>query len=158
MVAVSGDRHLRPDPDGRLRGSPSTLANVLVSATADSARSIAGQHLLHLLVNLLARQFGVVRTVLLDIEDCPVQPGVFLSPRFDEGTLVAALIALGGAVGDGEITARVADATIPTSVVCVGCDIDPRTFGVPGIAITGQGWTAYARTDGAIALIDGESD
>ena len=78
---MSGDRHLRPDPDGRLAGSPPQLATVLVKAERAYAASVAGQHLLQMVVNLLARQFGVVSTILLDLDDVSVHPNVFLQPR-----------------------------------------------------------------------------
>ena len=150
---MSGDRHLRPDPDGRLRGSPATLATVLVKSAPGYAHSVAGQQLLQMLVDLLARQFGVIGTVLLDVDDSAVHPGVFLRPRIDEGSLVSALVRLSDAVGDGLVTTRIAEDTSATAVVCVGSCLDPTTFGVPGIAIAGHGWRALARTTGPIAAL-----
>jgi hypothetical protein len=150
---MSGDRHLRQDPDGRLLGSPPSLATVLVTTEPEYARSVAGQHLLQTLINLLARQFGVVRTVLLDVGDCPVHPGVFLTPPINSGTLVAALITLGEAVGNGLITTRGADGTPATSVVCVGSGLDPTQFEIPGAAVAGHSWRALARTIGPIGAL-----
>lgn len=155
---MSGDRHLRPDPDGRLRGSPANLATVLVTAAPSYSSTVAGQHLLQGLVNLLARQFGVVQSVLLDVEDSPVHPQIFLRPRLDGGGLTSALVGLGQAVG-GELveTRRADEQTAETVVVCVGDGLNPARFGVPGIAITGEGWRASARTTRQVEALSGGS-
>src|ERR1700678_587707 len=145
---MSGDRHLRPDPDGRLPGSPAKMATVLVRAAPTYARTLSGQQLLQCLTNLLARQYGVVASVLLDVDDCALHPGVFLCPRIDVGTLLSALVAQGDAVGGGLTTTRTWDGTTPTSIVYVGTGLDPSTAEIPGITVVGYGWTALARTTG----------
>ncbi len=147
---MSGDRHLRPDPEGRLRGGPPNLATVLVRAAPDYARSLPGQQLLHALVNLLARQYGVVETILLDVDDCAVHPAAFVPPHTADLTLVAALLALGQAVGDGLTVTRPWDATPPTCLISVGSGLDPTVLGVPGIAVAGCGWRAWSRSTGPL--------
>lgn len=150
---MEGDRHLRPDPDGRIGGSPASLATVLVKAERKYASTPAGQHLLQLLVNLLARQFGVVREILLELEECDLHEDVILSPRIASGTLLAGLLALGEAAG-GKLTAtRVSDGTTPTVVVFVGDNSDPTSLAVPAIAVAGHGWRAKASTTGGLREI-----
>lgn len=154
---MSGDRHLRPDPDGRIGGSPPTLATVLVKADAEYARSHAGQHLLQMLVNLLARQFGVVYEVLLDVPDAPLRAGVVLVPRIDAGSLPDALLALGALVGAGLTQTRLVDGSTPSVVVCVGGNLNPDDIAVPGIAVWGSGWRMRARTDGTCESTEADS-
>lgn len=61
------DRHFRPDPQGVFAGAISNAkGRVLVRIGQDMGRSIAGQHLTWMLVNLLCRQFRVVREIILD--------------------------------------------------------------------------------------------
>lgn len=109
-------------------------------------RSIAGQHLVHLLVNLLARQHGVVKHVMLRVIHAQLHAGVILSPRIDGGTLEEGLVQLGVAVGAGSTTTHRANETAPTVVVYVGPGLDPRSFSLPGIAVTGYGWHSNAST------------
>ena len=154
---MSGDRHLRPDPEGRVGGSPPTLATVMIKTNAAHARSRAGQHLLQLLVNLLARQFGVVRDVLLDVPDVPLYAGVILVPRVNDGSLRDGLLRLGSTAGAGITRTRVLDASAPTVVVCVGTDLDPADLTVPAIAIWGSGWRMSARTYETCERLEGDS-
>lgn len=154
---MDGDRHLRPDPHGRIGGSPDLLATVLVKAAGTYACSTAGQHLLQLLVNLLARQFGVVREILLEIDECDLQEDVILSPRIAMGTLLAGLLALGEAAGGTLTTTRVADGTIPTVIVCVGDKFEPTSNELPTIAVLGHGWRASASTTGSLPGISAMS-
>jgi hypothetical protein len=150
---MEGDRHLRPDPDGRIGGSPASLATVLIKVQMKYASSSAGQHLLQLLVNLLARQFGVVREILLELDECDLHEDVILYPRIATGTLLAGLMALGEAVGGKLTTTRVADGTISTVVVFVGDNLDPTSLALPAIAVTGHGWRAKASTRGSLREI-----
>lgn len=71
------DRHLRPDPLGVLiEGAATKFGVVRVSISAAMASSRGGQHLAWMLVNLLARQFKVVREILLDVPGVPTLDAV----------------------------------------------------------------------------------
>ena len=143
---MSGDRHLRPDPDGRLGGSPAELATILVKVDESCAASAAGQHLLQMLVNLLARNYGVVARILLDIPDTEVHPNVFLQPRL-AGSLRSALLELGQMIGNDQVATQPAsDGPQPTALILVGVDTDPAGSTIPAIAVTANGWKAIART------------
>jgi len=155
---MSGDRHLRSDPDGRLGGSPAKLATVLVKASPDYARSVAGQHLLQLLINLLARQFGVVREILLEVPDCDLHDQVVLSPRIGAGSLLSSLITLGRVVGADITATRLADGRSATAVVYVGGGLIPEVNQCPAIAVYGHRWRAIASTVGALDCSSAKSD
>lgn len=71
------DRHFRSDPQGVLPdGTETRPGTVCVSVSADMANSLGGQHLVWMLINLLCRQFKVVREVVLDVPTAPLQAGV----------------------------------------------------------------------------------
>jgi hypothetical protein len=123
----------------------------LVKATSPYAGTVAGQHLLQLLVNLLARQFGVVREILLEVPDCEIHRGVFLAPRITEGRLLAALLFLGDSIGGDLTITRVADGSPATVVICVGRSADRIDVGVPSIVVAGHQWTASVSTSGSTA-------
>lgn len=67
------DRHFRPDPQGVLAPKgEGKCGRVLVTVTQTLAGTPAGQHLAWMLVNQLARQFGVVAEIALDIANAPL--------------------------------------------------------------------------------------
>lgn len=71
------NRHLRPDPQGVLPEAGQTRpGSVCVRMSAAMANSRAGQHAVWMLVNLLCRQFKVVRAIVLDVPEVPLQTGV----------------------------------------------------------------------------------
>ena len=78
MSLPSGDRHLRREPTGRIARRPGALATIGVMADDTFAATVAGQHLLLMLVNLLARQFGVVGTIAVNV------PNVALDDWWDQ--------------------------------------------------------------------------
>lgn len=148
---MSGDRHLRRDPEGRLpTGGPDRLATVLVTASLPYAATVAGQHLLQLLVGLLARQYQVIGEILLDIPDCDLHPRVCLAPPISGGSLRSALLASGSAIGGNLVRTSMNDGQLPSVVIAVGEGIDPRSFGAPSIAIWGHGWETRASTERAL--------
>jgi hypothetical protein len=155
---VSGDRHLRPDPEGRLAGSPPQLATVLVRADRRYAETVAGQHLLQMLVNLLARQFGIVSRLLLELDEVPLHPDVFLQPRISAGGLRSALLALGEAIG-GTLTSTepTSENARPTAIIQVGGESDPSGTAIPTLAVTACGWRAWARTNAPLSRIKSTS-
>src|ERR1051326_7826243 len=82
---ADGNRHLGA-LDGRFVDR-ATAGSVTVRAGESVARSIAGQHLLWMLTNLLARQDGVVDEVVLALPEVPAIPDAMLLPtatRLDE--------------------------------------------------------------------------
>lgn len=76
-LSVLADRHMRQDPSGYLASADHVQAGtVRVVVQPDIASTYAGQHMAWLLVNLLARQFQVVRYIVIDAPDVPVLEGV----------------------------------------------------------------------------------
>lgn len=70
------DRHLRLDPQGVLVDAAYLKSGVVLLRAGSHAASVATQHLLWMLVSLLARQFKVVTEVILDVPDVPLRDGV----------------------------------------------------------------------------------
>jgi hypothetical protein len=93
---------MRPDGDGRLKTLRSGPRSVLVSADARYAASHAGQHLLQMTVNLLARQYEVIDKIILDVPNIDSVDGVFIPRRSPIG-LRSELVALGKAIAGPEI-------------------------------------------------------
>src|SRR5579875_1471132 len=126
-MSISGDRHLRPEPSGKLKGLLAGARTVLVRSDASYAESFAGQALLHLLVNLLARQFGVIDTVWLDVPMVPLYPGNWILPLAQHSNLLESLLELGKSVGGGEVGVEPVrsdgDATV---TVLVGPGVGPH--------------------------------
>lgn len=98
----SANRHMRSDGHGRLQNLREGPRTVIVRADARYATSQAGQHLLQMTVNLLARQYEVVNEVIVDVPTVDVLDNVFFPPRI-RADLAAELIALGRAVAGPEI-------------------------------------------------------
>lgn len=98
----SGDRHSRPDPEGRLGTLKQGHKQVVVIGEAEYSGTLAGQHLLQMLINLLARQYDVIDELVIGVPPLPVHEGVFrLHPV--GGNLQEELIGLGEQVAGGEI-------------------------------------------------------
>ncbi len=149
---MSGDRHLRPDPEGRLGGRPPRPASVRVTADPDHAGTVAGQHLLAMLVHLLARQFEIVETISNDIESTPARAEVFRAPRIGAGELTEALIELGRRVGASSIVTTAGGASSPPTVrIHLGAGWDPTSESIPALAVAVDGWVLSARSTAAIA-------
>src|SRR5579859_631666 len=125
VSTASGDRHLRAEPSGRLGAPPQRAATVLVSANPAYAATAAGQHLLHMCVNLLARQFGAVQRILIEVPPLQLQDQIILGPRTADD-LCAALVGTVSQVGGGEIIAAPASqADSPDAAVLIGPELDP---------------------------------
>jgi molybdopterin/thiamine biosynthesis adenylyltransferase len=113
----------------------------------------SGQHLLQMLVNLLARQFGVVSDIYLDVPACTLHDNVILVPRINAGSLADGLVELGRRVSGGEIRiAAAASADQPTFVILVGPRLNPHDVPVPAIAVAGLGWRALVSTSGPLRI------
>src|SRR5690349_20353790 len=84
------DRHFRADPQGVLAGGEAVKAGVvLVQVSLAMADVQAGQHLAWMLVNLLSRQFKVVKKIVLDVPCVDLHAGV--APFGAKATLVETL-------------------------------------------------------------------
>lgn len=147
-MSRSGDRHLRSDPGDRLGQLVPGDRSVLVMAEVSYAGTLAGQILLSLLIDLLARQFGVVSRLAIDVPSCPVNPTAF--PRSSSATatgLDVSLYALARSVGGGEIEV-VAPRSLgtPAVVVWVGSGEAPVRGQLMTISSIGNGWNAWAST------------
>ncbi len=67
------DRHFRPDPQGVLAPKgEGQCGRVLITVAQEAAVTPAGQHLAWMLVNQLARQFGVVADITLRVPESPL--------------------------------------------------------------------------------------
>ncbi len=71
-----GDRHLRGDP-GRKSTQSEDWNRVCLVASPEVSVTEGGQHLLWMVTNLLARQFGVIQELVLSIPEVPVVPCCF---------------------------------------------------------------------------------
>lgn len=139
---ASGDRHLRSHQLVRL-GDPIPGDRIVqVEADPQAARTFAGQATLSLLVDLLARQFGVVSSVKLVVPAVQVHGRAF--PRntpLAGSNLDAALAEILEQVSGGEIAVSDPGAR-PDLVVHVG-----RGRGGEGrigtIQCLGHGWSAF---------------
>jgi molybdopterin/thiamine biosynthesis adenylyltransferase len=82
-----------------------------------------------------------------------VQPGVFLQPQVGAQDLRSALLELGAAVGGSETTTEALTSSAqPNVAIYVGGELDPTAAQVPAIALAADGWKAWARTGGPIAV------
>ncbi len=128
------DRHLRPDPLGVLvEGAVTRHGVVRVSVSVAMAESSAGQHLAWMLVNLLCRQFKVVREILLDIPTVPLMPRV--APFGQRSTLGETLLECVHLVAGNHISAQLNAAL----------DVVDISLGIGDVATTGaEHWNLYA--------------
>lgn len=143
-MSTSGDRHLRPEPSGKLKGLVPGPRTVLVRADPAYARTFAGQVLLQLLVNLLCRQFRVIDEVWLDVPPVPMDDRAFPFPRLQCPDLAQLLLALAGAVSGDEIRVAMGKpSNTPVVTILVGPSIAPRSESTFTIVVVGDGWNAF---------------
>lgn len=152
---MSGDRHLRQDPEGRLNGQPEKPVTVLVIGDERYSATLAGQYLLQLLTNLLGRLFGVVDGVWLDVPEAPIHPGAFLAPPVRDAPLSGALKTVLHAVSGGQIWCELGRPSHADVIVAVGPGIDPSLQPQPAIAVVGSGWTCGSSTERPL-IADGD--
>ena len=146
-MSRSGDRHLRPEPSGRLKGAllPGPRG-VRIIAAEDYAQTIAGQHLLQWLINMLCRQFGVVDAVALDIPRVPVCANAFPGPLRSEDTdLASQLTTLARRIAGDEI---VAHGDIGQAQIAIVVGHVQRVPDGPELVVhaIGDGWKAFCST------------
>lgn len=143
-MSISGDRHLRPEQSGKIKGLLAGPRTVLVQANSPYACSFAGQVLLQLLVNLLCRQFGVIDLVKLDIPPAPVDRRAFPIPVAEQDMLVDQLVAWGQTVGGGEVGVEPANGANRANItVRVGPALEPTSISPFTVVAFGDGWNAF---------------
>lgn len=139
-MSASGDRHLRPDPAGLLPGTTGRAHVVAIAANPGYATSFAGQALLRLLVDLVARQFGVVRRLELHI------PSVRSIPRAvggrSERDLASALLAVGQAAGGPEISVTASAEPKAPNLIYVGGGRPPEGERSLLVTAVAESWSA----------------
>jgi hypothetical protein len=154
----SGDRHLRFDPEGRLRGVRRGHKVVVVHTDSRYASTPSGQHLLQMLVNLLARQYNVIDRIELDVPGISVHPGVFLL-HATGGTLLDELLSLGSNVAGTEMaivaaesaSRQTGDSDIVAHVL-VG-PLNPKVNSTFAVATVGDGWGFWCSTERKLASV-----
>jgi hypothetical protein len=133
-AAKLGNRHL-----GSL-GSRFTEINhetgtVVIAAQTDFASSYAGQHLLFMLTNLLARQYDVVKEIKIGVPDVKtLDEAIILGSK--EPKLPAALAKVASAVSTGTMTVTM----MPCLEVEAGVQL---SFGPNSIAGFADGWRLF---------------
>jgi molybdopterin/thiamine biosynthesis adenylyltransferase len=144
----SGDRHLRPEPSGRLnKGLRPGRHVVRVVADAAYAERLAGQHLLQWLVNVLCRQFGVIDAVVIDVPHVPVHAAAFPGPfLLHEHDLQRQLVALGTVIAGPELTVTEDDEPAAITLM-VGSGRPNESSSEVTIAVFADGWKAFCSTE-----------
>lgn len=155
-MSTSGNRHLRPDPEGRFKSLREGNRSVLIKADPDYARTPACQHLLQMLANSIARQYGVVEEILIDVPSCQVHPNIFLLNPADQD-LRQALSNLITIVGGTEINCRIIYHNENTAAqVLVGpcASSNEARF---SISVTADGWRFACSNSQSIPSTKGRS-
>jgi hypothetical protein len=129
--------------DGKLQGRPE-LVTVTLRTTRTFASTVGGQHLLWMLTNLLARQFGVIGTLRLSIPDVPLHDSVAL--HCGGNALRDSLLMLGHTLGRDQIAVEATSGDAPTDIVEVIIDNveDGEWSGY------GDGWRCATAPSGSI--------
>jgi len=148
MSGTSGDRHLRPDRRVKIGPVLSGSRHVLVETDAESARSFAGQATLSLLVDLLARQFGVVDRVTIAVPSVATNVVAFPRRRPDlNDPLESSLIALGRRAAGVEMPIDADGDADPDIVIHVGPGPVQTQGRLLSVMTIGDGWSAYCSTE-----------
>ncbi|HXE51589.1 MAG TPA: ThiF family adenylyltransferase [Tepidisphaeraceae bacterium] len=143
-----GDRHLRPI-DGLAR--PSGQRRVRITAGDAAARSVAGQHTLWMLANLLARQFGVIAEIELALPRVPLHARVALFGG--RGSLPDSLAEVIRMVAGTAV--RVTDVPAQADVeVVVGRPWGEQLPSTHRIAVAGSGWRVFAGGPDAVPEVN----
>lgn len=145
-MSRSGDRHLRPDPENRLKSLRDSNGRVLIRANNEYSATPAGQHLLQMLANLLARQYGVVKEILVDIPRCAVHPGIFPIGTDSEDNLPAAVLNLIAQVGGDEIIGSPSEPDEHEKVEILVGPGEPSPKAQVTVSVTADGWKLFCST------------
>ncbi|MBA2719040.1 MAG: ThiF family adenylyltransferase [Chloroflexi bacterium] len=150
-MSTSGDRHLGPDPAGLLPSAAAGDGHVTVVAEPAFAATFAGQALLRMLVDLLARQFSVLERVELDV---PRLPAISRATGAVAGEdLETALLRVGSAAGGSEISVTRAGSTAE-HVIFVGPGSPSRAGALSTISAVANSWLATISDDPVAAQVD----
>jgi len=143
-VTGSGDRHLRRDGRVRLGDPLPGPREVAVYAGEAATSSYGGQATLSLLVDLLARQFGVVERIWIDVPETDVQPAPFPRTKPAPGSrLTDALIDVGRLAAGDEIEVVAGRPTSPRVAVLVGDGVPAADATLATLQATGNGLSAW---------------
>jgi molybdopterin/thiamine biosynthesis adenylyltransferase len=139
------DRHFRRDPQGVLADAADTREGiVLVRMSTAIAGAVAAQHLVWMLVNLLSRQFKVVKEIVLDIPEVALHSDV--APFGIRPHLVDALEECVRLVSGPHVKASRATADIRPDITLLlgeGGEASP-----PQLHLYADGWRFFVGADG----------
>ena len=140
-VAVHADRHMQPDPQDIL--APAELraqGSVRVVVQSELAGTYASQHTAWTLVNMLARQFGLVVHIEVDAPEAALLPGVAAFGQAN--TLGMALCECIRLIGEPHVTVREStDEAIDIELV-IGASPRSQTCGKRWY-LHAEGWRWY---------------
>lgn len=156
-MSRSGDRHLRPDPENRLKSLRDSSGRVLIRANPEYAATSAGHHVLQMLANLLARQYGVVKEILVDVPSCAVRPDTFLLGPDAKGGLSAVVLNLIATVGGEEISGAPRENDEQAEVEILVGPGEPSPSTQVTVSVTADGWKFFCSTKGQAPATRGGS-
>lgn len=137
----SANRHMRGDSERRLNNLRQERRSVLVRADPEYASKPAGQHLLQMTVNLLARQYEVVQEIILDVPETPVLERVFHGPPSNHASLNSRLLNFAKAIAGPEIIVIPVDASLGSAsfpTIYIG-PFDPSINPIFGVSVSAEG-------------------
>ena len=137
----SANRHMRGDSEGRLKNLRPGPRSVIVRGNPEYLSQYAGQHLLQLTVNLLARQYEVITEILLDVPSIPVLDNVFPEAFIVSGELQSQVLGFAKAIAGDEISIS----ALPSSNIVSDCIVyigtfDPGKSSVFCVSAVADGW------------------
>lgn len=141
-IQALADRHLRPSSDLADFGPSLVPKRVRITVSEQHASGLAGQHTLWMLTNLLARQFGIIGELDLQVPDVPMCPGVaFFGGAATLRATLAHTIAL---IAGNIVSIAPAKSADPDAEVIVGpAPLDDLRLHFR-VAILGSGWRVFA--------------
>lgn len=138
----SANRHMRGDGEKRLESLRHQQRSVLVRVDPEFSSTPAGQHLLQMTVNLLARQYEVIQGIILDVPETPLLRHVFPGYTGGEVNLKSRLLSFAKTIAGPEIiVAPVHPAQNSTSypTIYIGPS-DPSINPTFGVSVVADGW------------------
>lgn len=143
LARKRGDRHLRQGVGNHL-GSPDLSARyrVRLCASKEVAATVGGQHSLWILSNLLARQFGVISELEIDVPRVPLLLGVALFGAMSElpETLLNTAKVVAGAALSVELSSGASEEATVEVVVGKASVQGHATYRV---GLVGDGWNLF---------------
>jgi len=122
-----------------------------VRAAPPYASTFAGQATLSLLIELVARQFGVVERIAIDVPDVDVQPAAFPRTKAAAGLgLRAALLDVGRSAAGPEISVESAAQAEAAAVVDVGQRPEGARARVIALSAVGANTAAWCTSNSAV--------